>query len=175
MSSNTNSGSVQLIIHCGPGLEYFTTGVPQAEALQKLEGAMRATATALTPAKVFNEIAVPEMLVSASTALWAVAKRFRAVVDNPVAVLSVATFSQNVVAELINILCDTGLGGSLRVCLYQDAATGSYSVHELDDDGHMGPDWPYGVLHPKVDADALHELDFKAIFHASTAPAPAFA
>lgn len=171
MSANTKSRPVRFIIHCGPGLEYFTTGAPQAEALANLNKALRVAAQALTPATQFDELAMPEMMVSTSTALLAIAKQFRASLEHPTAVLSVATFSQNIVAELLNILCDADLGETLRICLYQDAATGSYSVHELEGDGHMGPAWPYGVLHPRIDEDALHELNFKAIVGTVTAPA----
>lgn len=171
MSANTKLSAVRFIIHCGPGLEYFTTGAPQAEALANLNNAMRVAAQALAPAPQFDEMAMPEMMVSTSTALFAVAKQLRTSLEHPASVFSVATFSQNMVAELLNILCDTGLGSTLRICLYQDAATGRYSVHELDKEGYMGPEWPYGVLHPRIDEDALHQLDFKALVGDTATPA----
>lgn len=173
MTEILKSGSIRIILHVGHGLEHFTVGKPQSEALEHLRSMMRPVAQRLSTATRFEEMAIPELMVSTSSALLAVALRFRGTVEDDTAVLSVATFSQNVVAELLNIVVDAGFGDTLRICLYPNGADGSYTVHQLDKEGFLGADWPYGVLHPKVDEDALHALDFRSIKSPQPATTPA--
>lgn len=172
MTELLKSESIRIILHVGHGLEHFTVGKPQSEALGQLTSMMRPVAQQLSAATRFEEMAIPELMVSTSSALLAVALRFRATVEDDTAVLSVATFSQNVVAELLNIVVDAGFGDTLRICLYEEAG-GAFTVHQLDKDGFLTPNWPYGVLHASIDSDALHALDFQSIKKSQPETVPA--
>lgn len=71
-------------------------------------------------------------------------------------VLSVLTFSENILGPLLNCVFDLDLHLQALVVLHMPEGQ---SMHALDAEGFL-LDWPYGVLLPRIEWQALPALGF---------------
>lgn len=160
--TTTTPADIRLILHVGPGLEYYTRCTAQAVALTNLASMLRNSAKHLSTAARSTELAIPELMTTSSRAALTVMERFRPLASEPGAVLSVASFCHDAINEVLNAVVEFELGNLLLVCLHSQADSPDFTKHQMDNDGFL-LDWPYGILSPQLDENAMHALNYQAL------------
>lgn len=152
----------RIILHVGPGLEYFTRHQSDLMAKSNLARMTLNAAKEQTKAVSFDSEILPELMCNESRAVLKVMSKFRFLIGDETAVFSMATFSSGVFSAVLNTLIDVGCAKDLLVCLHRDPKDGAFTPFWLDDGCCLIEDWPYGILIPQLTEEEVLELNFKS-------------
>jgi hypothetical protein len=162
--NNAFSQTPRFVVHVGPGLDRFHQ-LPDAAAngaLSSLVYKAHATSMESEQYRWLSEVMViaPEVRRSEAATVRDIMAQFRAKRQQGGTLLTVVTFSQNVLSAILDAMVHVKFHDEIAVFLH--AEDGTFSCHRMTEDGQL-ENWVYGALCSIMDDGAFRELDFQAL------------